>query len=220
MALSFATVNGWWYVSNFGVPWSNQFPEWHFGFTTFLLGLSVLALLRRGLVPLLRARRVPARPGTPVAANRAGAAGDCHVGACRVRGAVADPGDDRPVSGLERGAGRISRRWRARHAGWPRTCSSSRARTTGVLTPPSGRRSAMRSARRRQKASAPTVFPSDVSADEVMGGPGTATNFADTAEGRRTPRARRAPRAAPPPRRGSTAHGRDCPSVSIRPAHR
>ena len=45
MALSFATVNGWWYVSNFGVPWSNQFPAWHFGFTTFLLGLSVAALL-------------------------------------------------------------------------------------------------------------------------------------------------------------------------------
>ena len=30
LALSFASVNGWWYVSNFGVPWSNQFPEWHF----------------------------------------------------------------------------------------------------------------------------------------------------------------------------------------------
>ncbi|BBX19735.1 arabinosyltransferase [Mycolicibacterium duvalii] len=44
-ALSFATVNGWWYVSNFGVPWSNAFPEWHFGFTTILLGLSVLTLL-------------------------------------------------------------------------------------------------------------------------------------------------------------------------------
>ena len=44
-ALSFATVNGWWYVSNFGVPWSNSFPEYHFGFTTMLLGLSVLALL-------------------------------------------------------------------------------------------------------------------------------------------------------------------------------
>lgn len=44
-ALSFASVNGWWYVSNFGVPWSNQFPEWTFGFTTILLGLSVLALL-------------------------------------------------------------------------------------------------------------------------------------------------------------------------------
>jgi arabinosyltransferase C len=43
--LSFASVNGFWYVSNFGVPWSNQFPEWHFGFTTALLGLTVLALL-------------------------------------------------------------------------------------------------------------------------------------------------------------------------------
>ena len=45
MALSFASVNGWWYVSNFGVPWSNAFPEWHFGFTTMLLGLTVLVLL-------------------------------------------------------------------------------------------------------------------------------------------------------------------------------
>ena len=44
-ALSFATVNGWWYVSNFGVPWSNQFPEWRFGFTTMLLGASLVALL-------------------------------------------------------------------------------------------------------------------------------------------------------------------------------
>ncbi|MBO0865076.1 MAG: arabinosyltransferase, partial [Mycobacterium sp.] len=45
MALSFASVNGWWYVSNFGVPWSNAFPEWRFGFTTMLLGLTVLVLL-------------------------------------------------------------------------------------------------------------------------------------------------------------------------------
>src|SRR5689334_9430145 len=44
-ALSFATVNGWWYVSNFGVPWSNVFPALGFGFTTMLLGLSVLVLL-------------------------------------------------------------------------------------------------------------------------------------------------------------------------------
>ncbi|MDG4668319.1 arabinosyltransferase domain-containing protein [Mycobacterium sp. 236(2023)] len=44
-ALSFATVNGWWYVSNFGVPWSNAFPEWKFGFMTVLLGLSLLTLL-------------------------------------------------------------------------------------------------------------------------------------------------------------------------------
>ena len=44
-ALSFATVNGWWYVSNFGVPWSNSFPQWKVGMTTLLLGCSVLALL-------------------------------------------------------------------------------------------------------------------------------------------------------------------------------
>ena len=45
LSLSFASVNGWWYVSNFGVPWSNSFPGTIFGFTTILLGLSVLALL-------------------------------------------------------------------------------------------------------------------------------------------------------------------------------
>ena len=44
-ALSFATVNGWWYVSNFGVPWSNDFPQWQIGFTSILLGLAVVALL-------------------------------------------------------------------------------------------------------------------------------------------------------------------------------
>ncbi|MDP9164678.1 MAG: arabinosyltransferase domain-containing protein [Actinomycetota bacterium] len=44
-AFSFASVNGWWYVSNFGVPWSNSFPQFSFGFTTILLGGSVVALL-------------------------------------------------------------------------------------------------------------------------------------------------------------------------------
>ena len=44
-ALSFASVNGWWYVSNFGVPWSNSMPEWRLGFTTILLGMSILALI-------------------------------------------------------------------------------------------------------------------------------------------------------------------------------
>src|ERR1700744_3573904 len=45
VAYSFASVNGWWYVSNFGVPWSNAFPQWHFGFTTGFLALTVLVLL-------------------------------------------------------------------------------------------------------------------------------------------------------------------------------
>ncbi len=45
VALSFASVNGWWYVSNFGVPWSNSFPAWHYAFATMLLGMTVLVLL-------------------------------------------------------------------------------------------------------------------------------------------------------------------------------
>ncbi|RWA15819.1 arabinosyltransferase [Mycolicibacterium brumae DSM 44177] len=45
VALSFASVNGWWYVSNFGVPWSNDFPSMKFGFTTIFLGASLLMLL-------------------------------------------------------------------------------------------------------------------------------------------------------------------------------
>ncbi|KZS67993.1 arabinosyltransferase domain-containing protein [Mycobacterium ostraviense] len=45
MALSFASVNGWWYVSNFGVPWSNSFPKWRWSLTTALLELSVLVLV-------------------------------------------------------------------------------------------------------------------------------------------------------------------------------
>jgi arabinosyltransferase C len=44
-ALSFASVNGYWYVSNFGVPWFNSMPKFHFGFTTMLLGLTILVLL-------------------------------------------------------------------------------------------------------------------------------------------------------------------------------
>lgn len=45
LALSFASVNGWWYVSNFGVPWSNSFPAWHYAFATALLALTLLVLL-------------------------------------------------------------------------------------------------------------------------------------------------------------------------------
>lgn len=44
-ALSFASVNGWWYVSNFGVPWSNAFPKWHLAFATMGVALTVLAAL-------------------------------------------------------------------------------------------------------------------------------------------------------------------------------
>ncbi|XVL47020.1 arabinosyltransferase domain-containing protein [Mycobacterium lepromatosis] len=45
VALSFASVNGWWYVSNFGVPWSNSFPKLRWSITTALLELTVMVLL-------------------------------------------------------------------------------------------------------------------------------------------------------------------------------
>lgn len=45
MAMSFASVNGWWYVSNFGVPWANSFPKWRWSLTTALLELTVVVLL-------------------------------------------------------------------------------------------------------------------------------------------------------------------------------
>ncbi|MDD4866782.1 MAG: arabinosyltransferase domain-containing protein [Mycobacterium sp.] len=45
LAQCFASVNGWWYVSSFGVPWSNSFPKWHYGASTLFLGLTVLVLL-------------------------------------------------------------------------------------------------------------------------------------------------------------------------------
>jgi len=45
VALSFASVNGWWYVADFGVPWAGSFPKYRFAFATLLLGLTLLTLL-------------------------------------------------------------------------------------------------------------------------------------------------------------------------------
>jgi arabinosyltransferase C len=70
VALSFASVNGWWYVSNFGVPWSNAFPQWHYGFATMLLGLTVLVLLLAAWFHFVATRDAP--PKTRRGARLAG----------------------------------------------------------------------------------------------------------------------------------------------------
>jgi len=62
-ALSFASVNGWWYVSSFGVPWSTEFPQWRLGFTTILLGLSLLALAAAAWLHLSKRPEAPVRTG-------------------------------------------------------------------------------------------------------------------------------------------------------------
>ncbi|WP_454561884.1 arabinosyltransferase domain-containing protein [Mycobacterium haemophilum] len=72
LALSFASVNGWWYVSNFGVPWSNSFPHWHFGISTLFLGLSVLAVVLAAWLHLTdrdQPRLTPQRPALALIAE-------------------------------------------------------------------------------------------------------------------------------------------------------
>ena len=178
MALSFASVNGWWYVSNFGVPWSNQFPQWHFGFTTFLLGLSVLALLRRDVVPLLRARHSPPGQRGGVA-NSAGAVGDRRVGGRRVRGGVPDDRDDRAVSRVVASAGPTSRHSTGKTCGLANDvmveAGSERGRADTRQR--AGRRNALGQV--TAQGFDPNGIPADVSADPVMEPQGSG-NFADT----------------------------------------
>ncbi|OBA69076.1 arabinosyltransferase [Mycobacterium sp. 1554424.7] len=69
VALSFASVNGWWYVSNFGVPWSNSFPAWHYAFATTLLAATLLVLLLAAWFHFVAPDNGPpkTRPGARVA---------------------------------------------------------------------------------------------------------------------------------------------------------
>lgn len=101
VALSFASVNGWWYVSNFGVPWSNAFPAWHYAFATALLGLTVLVLLLAAWFHFVAPDDGPPKTrwgrGWPESSSPLG---NCDLGAGGVRGGVADLGDDGPVSGV------------------------------------------------------------------------------------------------------------------------
>ena len=54
----------------------------------------------------------------------------------------------------------------------------------GMLTPAWRVRSATRSARSTAEGFGPNGIPTNLSADEVIGGPGTSSNFADSATGR------------------------------------
>nr|WP_324192524.1 arabinosyltransferase domain-containing protein [Nocardia cyriacigeorgica] len=45
LAMSFVAANGYWYVSSWGIPWWDKPPSFAgFGFSTFMMGLTVLAL--------------------------------------------------------------------------------------------------------------------------------------------------------------------------------
>ncbi|KUI46938.1 arabinosyltransferase [Mycobacterium sp. GA-1199] len=178
MALSFATVNGWWYVSNFGVPWSNAMPEWKFGFSTMLLGLAVLALLAaawfhfsgRDSSPPGPQRRWQRMLQAPLAIAT------WLLVVFEVLSLTLAMIDQYPAwsvgrSNLEAVAGRT--------CGMAQDVLVEEDPNVGMLTPidtPVGEALGAGTA----QGFNPNGIPSDVSADETMSGQGTSTNFADT----------------------------------------
>ncbi|MDA4108286.1 arabinosyltransferase domain-containing protein [Mycolicibacterium holsaticum] len=180
-ALSFATVNGWWYVSNFGVPWSNEFPEWRFGFTTMLLGLSVIALLVAAWFHF--SGRDASPPGEPRRWQRVVQAplaiATWALVVFEVLSLTLGMTDQYPAwsvgrSNLEALTGKT--------CGLAEDVLVEQNANAGMLAPvdsPVGEALGAETS----DGFGPNGIPSDLSADEVMGGPGTATNFADTPEG-------------------------------------
>ena len=183
MALSFATVNGWWYVSNFGVPWSNEFPEWRFGFTTMLLGLSVLALL--GAAWFHFTGRDVSPPGALHRPSRRQRIMQAPLAIAtwvlvlfEVTSLTLAMVDQYPAwsvgrSNLEALTGKT--------CGMAEDVLVEQDPNAGMLTPvgvPVGDGLSVSA-----QGFGPNGVPSDLSADELMSGPGTATNFADTPEG-------------------------------------
>ncbi|ULE34908.1 arabinosyltransferase domain-containing protein [Mycobacterium sp. IDR2000157661] len=183
MALSFATVNGWWYVSNFGVPWSNEFPEWRFGFTTLLLGLSLVALL--GAAWFHFSGRDAAPPGSIRSPSRWQRILQAPLAIAawllvmfQVVSLTLAMIDQYPAwsvgrSNLESLAGKT--------CGMAEDVLVEQDPNAGMLSPvgaPVGQGLSVSA-----QGFGPNGIPSDLSADEVMSGPGTATNFADTPEG-------------------------------------
>ncbi|MGH3675022.1 MAG: arabinosyltransferase domain-containing protein [Mycobacterium sp.] len=185
-ALSFASVNGWWYVSNFGVPWSNAFPEWRFGFTTILLGCAVVALLVAAWFhfyghdrspPGERPRRWSRIIQSPLAIAA------WLVVVFEVMSLTLAMIDQYPAwsvgrSNLEALAGKT--------CGMAEDVLVEQNPNAGMLTPV---RVPLAEALGADTAEGfgPNGIPSDVSPDEVIGdGPGTASNFAESPEGEET----------------------------------
>ncbi|MGV0797096.1 arabinosyltransferase domain-containing protein, partial [Mycolicibacterium elephantis] len=179
-ALSFATVNGWWYVSNFGVPWSNAFPEWKFGFTTILLGFSVIALLVAAWFHFSGRDQSP--PGEPRGWQRIVQAPLAIATWALVTFEVLSltlamigqyPAWSVGRSNLEALTGKT--------CGLAEDVLVEQDANVGILAPIDSTVADALGAG-TSEGFGPNGIPSDLSADEVMGGPGTATNFADSPE--------------------------------------
>jgi arabinosyltransferase C len=179
MALSFASVNGWWYVSNFGVPWSNAFPEWHFGFTTMLLGLAVVALLVAAWFHFYGHDRSPPDGDGPrltrIIQSPLAIAAWLLV-FFEVLSLTLGMIDLYPAWSVGRSnLGALT----GKRCGLADYVMVEQNPNMGMLTPvgaPVG--DALGAA--TTEGFGPNGIPTDLTADDVMGGPGTSTNFADS----------------------------------------
>ncbi|MCV7302926.1 arabinosyltransferase [Mycobacterium barrassiae] len=179
-ALSFATVNGWWYVSNFGVPWSNAFPEWKFGFTTILLGLSILALILAAWFHFSGRDKSP--PGPPKRIQRIIQAplaiATWALVIFEVMSLTLAMIDQYPAWSVGRSnLGAVA----GKACGMAEDVLVEQDPNAGVLQPVDVPLADALGAGTAE-GFGPNGIPSDISADEVMSGPGTATNFANTPE--------------------------------------
>ena len=182
-ALSCASVNGYWYVSNFGVPWSNQFPEWKFGFTTILLGSAVVALLIAAWFHFYGHDRSPPDADTGrlsrIAQSPLAIAAWLMVmfEVLSLTLAMVDlyPGWTVGRSNLGALAGK--------RCGLADFVMVEQNPNEGMLTP-AGAPVGDALGATTTEGFGPNNIPANLSADEVMGGgPGTSSNFADTAQG-------------------------------------
>jgi arabinosyltransferase C len=182
-ALSFASVNGWWYVSNFGVPWSNQFPEWRFGFTTMLLALAVIALLAAAWFHFYGQDRSPPEEGrrrwsriiqSPLAIAA------WLVVVFEVMSLTLAMIDQYPAWNVGRSnLGALA----GKTCGMASDVLVEQDPNAGMLTS-IGRPVAQALGADTAEGFGPNGIPTDVSPDEVIGGgPGTASNFAEPPEG-------------------------------------
>ena len=151
LALCFATTNGWWYVSSYGVPFNNAMPKIG-GISVSTIFFALFAIDRAvcGLAALRRPRPRRGRTGARADRRADSARRRLHgAGVRRVDGRSASCGSTPPTPTARRTCGPSPAA-----AGWPTTCSSS-----PTPTPASWRRCPATTARwARWAASNPVGF--------------------------------------------------------------
>ena len=127
LALCFASTNGWWYVSSYGVPFNNAMPKID-GITvsTIFFALFAVTALYAALAAFRARDHGEGRIARALTAAPIPVSGGLHGGGVRrARCSSVWCGSTRPTPMLRRTCGRSSAA-----AGWPTTCSSNPTPTT------------------------------------------------------------------------------------------